>query len=181
VKSQQRAEGFWRSLVNRFVTPAYAQDSYSGDGGFVVWSEWYDGTETTWEGNVYVDTGDGGSWSIDNQFQVDVPERTVLWTAGEQRDPDGRRLQVGLGGRQRINEGCSCFGRGSNIPSWCIMASALWDATDICGAAAGMCRARGPWFSPRYWECAGFTCGMATAVNLIRIGRATGQNCRAGM
>lgn len=177
VINEKRAETFWRSLWGMFVTPAHADDAFSGDGGYLVWSEWDDFNDDAWTGFLFVDDGTGRTWSIDNQWGAVDVERPVYWTRGELRTRDGFRKDA-RAGQATGGGGCYCY---TSYPAArCILEQGFWSSRDFCAGAVAGCRARGPWISPSYWQCVGSTCGTAAAVWIIRWARETTYNCRQG-
>lgn len=52
------------------IAPALRAQSYSGSEGWASFNSWNDGDNTTWEGLVYGDTGNGVSGGVEVQYRT---------------------------------------------------------------------------------------------------------------
>jgi hypothetical protein len=171
------------------------QDAYGDSEGYVVFSPWDDGDDSTWEGNIFVQANDpSGTWySLDTQVDLNGDWLPVRWISGYggDRDRGEREYRTRDGGVELVNlrgvsllsimqagAGCGCLSRAwSGKAAGCIFQTSLLESGGQCIMAASLCRFRGP----GYFGCVGFTCGVVLGGRIWNNAIAWKNNCDSGI
>lgn len=124
--------------------------SYSGSEGWASFNSWNDGDNTTWEGLVYGDAGNGVSGGVEVQYRTSngTWEPVRLWDEPAGLNPDPDPLPSSW-------HGGAC--NGSNIAEHA-MRHAMTQGSSCCADGALGCAFMGP----GYWGCLAGTCSGAS-------------------